>query len=213
LDGQLKEANQLLDQANEQIQTLSTKSEGLRNYYEHKLVRIEQQHASLAAQVQLNAASDTEIATAVNEATQDFAELLQRKEIELLYHSEREEQLLKQLREQNEHPAAAEGRIVDYLQMLNDHGVRFVFYRAGLTPIQIPVGELPEFLTSATAYTAQKLGVTEALYNAWLTHYLMPVCNATTSNGPCAVSIYRVEEPRHFILGLSDCCAEHQPKP
>jgi hypothetical protein len=157
-------------------------------------------------------AGDSEIAAAVHEATQDFAELLQRKEIELLYRTEREEQLLNQLREHNEHPSAADERIFDYLQMLNDQGVRFVHYRAGVAPIQIPVGELADFLTSATAYTAQKLGVTEALYNAWLTHFLMPVCSATTLNGPCAVSLPRVEEPRHFIPGVSDCCVDHQPK-
>ena len=212
LERQLAEAQQQLVQATEHSQTLSNKAEGLRNYYEHKIIRMEQQQLSLAAQAQLSAASDSEIAAAVHEATQDFAELLQRREIELLYRSEREEQLLNQLREQNEHPSAADERIFDYLQMLNDHGVRFVHYRAGLTPIQIPVGELAEFLKSATAYTAQKLGVTEALYNAWLSHFLMPVCSAATVNGPCAASIYRVEEPRHFIPGVSDCCTEHQPK-
>ena len=46
---------------------------------------MEQQQLSLAAQAQLSVAGDSEIAAAVHEATQDFAELLQRKEIELLY--------------------------------------------------------------------------------------------------------------------------------
>jgi hypothetical protein len=208
---QLAEAEQQRAQAAEHIAALTNKADGLRNYYEHKLIRIEQQQLSLAAQAQLSAASNTEIASAVHEATQDFAELLQRKEIELLYRSEREEQLINQLRDHNEHTAAHEG-IFDYLQMLVDHGVRFVHYRAGLAPMQIPVGELGEFLASATAYAAQKLGVTEAVYSSWLNHYLMPVCTANTPGGPCAVSIYRVEEPRHFIAGVSDCCAEHQIK-
>jgi hypothetical protein len=212
LENQCAQAAQQLTQLTEQNTALNNKAEGLRTYYEHKLIRIEQQQLSLAVQTQLGATSNTEIAAAVHEATQDFAELLQRKEIELLYRGEREEQLLNQLRDQNEHPAAHEG-ILDYLQMLVDHGVRFVHYRAGLTPMQIPVGELGDFLVSATAYAAQKLGVTESLYSAWLNHYLMPVCTAITPGGPCAASIYRVEEPRHFLVGVSDCCAEHQIKP
>ncbi|HEY6529454.1 MAG TPA: hypothetical protein VIZ65_12220 [Cellvibrionaceae bacterium] len=211
VEHQLSQTSQQLTQAAEHSVALTNKAEGLRNYYEHKLIRIEQQQLSLASQAQLSAASNSEIASAVHEATQDFAELLQRKEIELLYSGEREEQLLNQLREQKEHPAAAEESIVDYLQMLNDNGVRFVHYRPGLAPMQIPVGELAEFLSSATAYAAQKLGVTEALYNAWLNHFLMPVCTANTGSGPCNLSIYRVEEPRHFIMGVSDCCADHQP--
>lgn len=211
LDNQLAQSNTQITQLTEQNVALTNKAEGLRNYYEHKLIRIEQQQLSLATQTQLSTASNAEIAAAVHEATQDFAELLQRKEIELLYRGEREDELLSQLREQGANSAAQEG-ILEYLQMLVDHGVRFVHYRAGLPPMQIPVGELGEFLASATAYAAQKLGVTEALYTSWLNHYLMPVCAASTPDGPCAASIYRVEEPRHFIIGVSDCCAEHQVK-
>ena len=82
---QLALTQQQLAQATEQAQALTNKAEGLRNYYEHKLIRMEQQQLSLAAQAQLSVAGDSEIAAAVHEATQDFAELLQRKEIELLY--------------------------------------------------------------------------------------------------------------------------------
>jgi hypothetical protein len=212
LTSQQEEYKEQIALLTEQNLSLTNKSEGLRNYYEHKLIRIEQQQLSLAAQAQLSTTSDSEIAAAVHEATQDFAELLQRKEIELLYHGEREEQLLNQLREQTEHAASSQEIIAEYLQMLIDHVVRLVHYRAGLAPMQIPVGELPEFLASASAYTAQKLGVSEALYSQWLNHFLMPVCTATTSEGPCSANIYRVEDPRHFISGVSDCCAAHQPK-
>lgn len=212
LTSQLEEYKEQIALLSEQNLSLTNKSEGLRNYYEHKLIRIEQQQLSLAAQAQLSTTSDSEIAAAVHEATQDFAELLQRKEIELLYHGEREEQLLNQLREQTEHAASSQEVIAEYLQMLIDHGVRFVHYRAGLAPMQIPVGELPEFLASASAYAAQKLGVSEALYSQWLNHFLMPVCTATTPEGPCSANIYRVEDPRHFISGVSDCCAAHQLK-
>ncbi|MEY4588145.1 MAG: hypothetical protein RL497_221 [Pseudomonadota bacterium] len=212
LEAQLEQLNQQLVQANEQNAALINKADGLRNYYEHKLIRFEQQQLSLVAQTQLSAVSNTEIASAVHEATQDFAELLQRKEIELLYRSEREEQLLNQLRDQNEHPVAHEG-IIEYLQLLADHGIRFVHYRAGLTPIQIPMGELADFLASPCAYTAQKLGVSEQHYNAWLKHFLMPVCTANTPEGTCSANIYRVEEPGHFLVGVSDHCAEHQAHP
>jgi hypothetical protein len=192
----------------EKYEAQQKKTEGLRDYYEHKLGRLQQEQSALAAQSGLG---EKDLEAAVAEATQEFAEILQRKEIELMYRSEREEQLLQQLKRlQDEVASLRNDTTVDYLQNMVKAGLSFISFQPGANALQVKLEELDSFMASPSAFVARSLGVSEVVYKIWLAHYTVPVCSAQDADGPCNTSVARVDDPKSFVLGSSDRCPKHR---
>ncbi len=192
----------------EQLEIQRGKTEGLREYYEHKLQTL-RDHARALAEQPLRVA-EIEIEARVQETTQEFADLLQRKEVEVLYLNERLQQTAQQLSEAQSQTTGAAGALIDELIAA---GVNFVTYQFGAAPLVLAPEELEPFLREPGAFVAHRFGVTENQYGAWLEHYQMPLCVASDAAGEvCSRAIERVCAPLDFVSGVSDCCPIHRDK-
>jgi hypothetical protein len=204
-----------LEQRNHELRTTVDgqvqKIEGLRDYYEHKLRRVQGTESETldAVKTRLEAQWNSRLA----EATSELTELLKMREVELLYRKEHEEQLrqeIDRLRRSQQESQANSGD--QFLEKLSRRGVNFVTYQPGAGHITIPHSELNHFLDSPTAFTASYCGVGEKLYQDWLKHYQMPVCSAVDETGEaCCADVPRVVNPADFIPGTSDRCEQHAP--
>ncbi len=154
---------------------------------------------------------ELEVSTRVGQATEALREQLDMREVELFY---REEQLgslreeVNRLRQEREALVQHSGDRV--LRRLVEAGVSFVAYQPGAEAMSIPLAEVPRYLESPRAYTAARCFVTEALYEAWLAHFELPVCAAGGDDGDlCGEPVAKVSRPNQFMPGVSDRCPRH----
>ncbi|MBC6904791.1 sodium:proton antiporter [Saccharophagus sp. K07] len=205
---------QVLEGSNQELrQTIEgqqQKIEGLRDYYEHKLQRV--QGTSSETLDAVRARLDAEIQNKVRTATAELNELLKIKELELQYHKEHQEQLqqeIQRLRREHQMSLANSGDLL--LERMSQKGVNFVTYQPGAGHITIPYSEMSLFLENPPAFTAAYCGVSEAQYLAWLKHYQTPVCCATDEQGEmCCANLTRITNPAEFTPGESDLCDLHR---
>ena len=186
------------------------KIEGLREYYEHKLRRLQGSESETLDAVRVRL--ETEMQNRVRIATSELNELLKMKEVELQYRAEHEEQLQQEiLRLRREHQESLNSNGDQFLENLSRKGVNFVTYQPGAGHITIPYSEMTLFLENPPAFTAAYCGVTEQQYQSWLRHYQAPVCTALDDNGEmCCANLTRVTNPADFVPGESDLCDAHR---
>lgn len=203
-----------LDKRNEELRLTIDgqvqKIEGLREYYEHKLRRLQGSDSETLDTVR--ARLEAEMQNRMRSATSELNDLLKMKEVELQYRAEHEEQLQQEIfRLRREHQESLVNSGDQFLENLSRKGVNFVTYQPGAGHITIPYSEMPLFLENPPAFTAAYCGVSEKQYLAWLRHYQTPVCNALDDNGEmCCANLHRVTNPAEFVIGESDLCDEHR---
>jgi len=186
------------------------KIQGLREYFEVKL-----EQAASAEQDQLSELKDgyrVDIEVEVEAAVREYKELLQMREVEILYRNEQEAKLHQELDSlRSENHSLIENSGDHLLSSMMEKGISFVSYQPGAGHVTLPISAIPRYIESPTAYIAEHCGVSEEHYNAWLEHYHVPICRAADSAGNlCGENIGRIESPADFIYGESDCCHKHR---
>ncbi len=218
LQAQLAQKQELLDDVqkrNEELKETVTgqaqKVDGLREYYEHKLSRL-QQPEDVAAEFS-GGITQAELDARLQSAVQESKEQLRMQQIELQCRIDLQEQMqaeLVKLREQVKQ--LLEGSAERELEELSRQGVSFVTYQAGAGHITIPLTDLNLFKQNPVAFTAAYCAVEESVYRAWLQHYQAPVCVFVDEQGrACAADLERVATPAEFVRGISEYCERHQP--
>lgn len=204
----------LLEQRNtelkETIEGQASKLEGLREYFEHKL-----RNAQLDEDSQLKAMRENyeaELEARVQAAVLELKEKLQLRDIELMYRSEQEASLereIRRLRQENQSLLQHSGE--QLLEKLEKTGISFVAYHAGAGHLTIPLADMGRYVGDPLAYAADKCGVSRSHYQAWLGHYEAPMCGEGGSAGePCGASVERISTPSHFHPGEHDRCPRHR---
>lgn len=128
---------------------------------------------------------------------------LERKEIDLAYRDEREDQLRSELEELKESQSSG----VDsdaLLSRLRDLEVVYVAYHPGAGHINMTTDEITSYAANPIAFVAEKCFVTEAHYRAWLKHYENPTCET------CHCPVEKAAMPSEFEPGISNLCEQHQ---
>lgn len=155
---------------------------------------------------------ELELKAKIEQELRAMKEVLDTREVELLY---REEQIthlrqeVTELHEEKQDLLKQGGNNV--LERVAKNGVTFVAFHPGVGHITIPLDQMGRYLESPTAFVAEKAFVTEEHYLAWLKHYHHSACTHKNSKGePCLEPIKRVERPAEFIPGRSDRCGKHQ---
>ncbi len=139
-------------------------------------------------------------------------EQLDRRDIDLAYRDEREEQLRAELEELKENPAIA-GSDDAIIEKLKELEVVYTAYHPGAGHITMSSNEIREYVENPIAFVASKCFVTEEHYRAWLEHYEHPVCKQRLSDGTsCHHAVEKISSPSEFEPGIDDRCAEHQPE-
>ncbi|KZY42419.1 MULTISPECIES: hypothetical protein [unclassified Oleiphilus] len=137
-------------------------------------------------------------------------EQLDRKDLDLAYREEREEQLRSELEELSESRGASstnEG-MFDRLKALD---VVYVAYHPGAGHITMTASEIRDYVDNPNAFVAAKCYVTEEQYLAWLEHFDQPICQHAEGVGQvCGKSVSKVSAPGDFQEGVSDMCESHK---
>ncbi len=195
------------------LEQQARKVEGIREYFEHKLVSTKNVGSEQLRLLKEN--FELELETKLSAATQELEERLQMREIELMYRNERESSLheeIKRLHAENQSLLNNSGD--QLLQKLHHAGVNFVAYQPGAGHINIPIEDMATYVDAPTEYAAKRAGVSIKHYKRWLEHYQKPVCQALKQNGEiCGCNIEKVAVPSDFHPGESDRCMNHQTVP
>jgi hypothetical protein len=136
-------------------------------------------------------------------------EQLERREAELFYRDEREDQLkqevasLKELLE-----ASRRSEVIHQLAALD---VVFVVYHPGAGHITLPAGDVRRYADNPLGYVAERCFVSEDHYRQWLEHYESPLCAHMDKQGNlCGALVTRVAVPSDFSPGDNDRCEAHR---
>ncbi|MFT5082796.1 MAG: hypothetical protein ACI9Y1_000829 [Lentisphaeria bacterium] len=193
----------------ETISGQAEKIRGLREYFELKLEQAEVAESDQIKYLKEN--YECEIEASIAAATVELNELLQMRAVELLFRNEQEGKLHDEstkLRADNK--ALTENSGDHLLTKMLEKGISFVTYQPGAGHITVPVSEISFYMENPMAYVAEKCGVKEAHYSAWIEHFHVPICRAEDAGGSmCGENIHRVEAPVDFIVGEADCCHKH----
>lgn len=197
------------DQLKEVIDGQAQKIEGLREYFEHKLNKVQGAEGYQLKRLKEN--YEIEMQAKVEAAIKDLKESLQMREVELLYRNEQEAHLqleIARLREEQKEVTSNSGDHL--LEKMVSKGVSFVTYQPGAGHITIPASGVSTFMENPAVYAAKHCGVNEQHYMAWLSHYQAPICNCKNSGAVCGANIPRINSPVDFILGDGDRCSGHK---
>lgn len=211
---QLERQNKELAERNRHIKdsldVQATKIEGMREYFAHKLNAARQDESSQVQVLQEN--FSLELDAKIRAATAELREMLDMREVELFYRHQNESALkdeIVNLKRENQQLLKNSGD--QLLGRLTKAGVNLVVFLPGLGEVAIALDDIGRYLEDQQAYAADKAGVSEAIYSAWLEHHHSPCCNAVDSRGHvCGKSISALETPLEFHPGESDRCAQHQ---
>ncbi|WP_053980916.1 hypothetical protein [Marinagarivorans algicola] len=219
LQAQLADKVRQFDSAKTQLEGLKSTLEGseqkiaqMREHYESKLKSTQGHEADFITALREH--YETEASEQIASAESEYKELLNWREVELIYRAEREAQLhdeMTQLKLKNTELALmADG---DLLQTMSDKGITFMTYQVGLGHINIPVSEVPLYINNPIGFVAAYCKVSQAVYLDWLAHFHAPVCRIQDAQGGyCGADVKRMESPMQFMPGVSDCCPQHQNK-
>ena len=207
---QLEQLERELDSKEQVLVSKEKKLAELRDYYELKLEKTkgpESDHIRALRQYYEEEASQ-QIASAESE----YKELLNWREVELLYRAEREAQLHEEiikLRQANTELELTGGE--DLLHKLSQKCISFMTYQVGLWHISIPVDDVGLYLTNPIGFVASYCNVTQTIYLDWLAHFHAPVCRMQLDNGDfCGADVVRMDTPEFYLPGASDCCDKHR---
>ncbi len=188
----------------------ATKIGGMREYFAHKLKAAQQDESSQFQVLQDNFALELDVK--IRAATAELREMLDMREVELFYRHQNESALkdeIVNLKRENQQLLKNSGD--QLLGRLTKAGVNLVVFLPGLGEIAIALDDIGRYLEDPQAYAADKAGVSEVIYIAWLAHHKSPCCNAVDPRGHvCGRSIPMLETPLEFHPGESDRCAQHQ---
>lgn len=203
----LEERNRALK---ESLDVQANKIEGMREYFAHKLKAAQADESSQIQLMQDNFALEME--AKLSAATADLREMLDMREVELFYRHQNEtalkEEIVNLKREQQQ---LLKNSGEQLLERLTKAGVNLVIFLPGLGETAIPLDDIGVYLEDPNAYAAEKMGVSEAIYLAWLEHHQSPCCNAVDHKGQsCGRNITVIETPFEFHPGESDRCNQHQ---
>jgi len=188
----------------------ATKIEGMREYFAHKLKAAQQDESSQVQVLQENFA--LEMDAKIRAATAELREMLDMREVELFYRHQNESALKEEIVNlKRENQQLLKNSSDQLLGRLTKAGVNLVVFLPGLGEIAIALDDIGSYLEDPQAYAADKAGVSEEIYLAWLEHHKSPCCNAIDSRGNlCGRGIPMLETPLEFHPGESDRCAQHQ---
>lgn len=134
---------------------------------------------------------------------------LDRREAELFYRDEREEQLKAEVTALKEQMESVEKS--EIIHQLADLDVVFVVYHPGAGHITLPAADVRRYASNPLAYVAERCFVSEEHYRQWLEHYENPVCvHADKDGNLCGVTLPRVTAPSDFEPGHDNCCETHR---
>lgn len=188
----------------------ATKIEGMREYFAHKLKAAQQDESSQVQVLQENFVLELE--AKIRAATAELREMLDMREVELFYRHQNESALKEEivnLKRENQQFLKNSGD--QLLGRLTKAGVNLVVFLPGLGETAIALDDIGRYLEDPQAYAADKAGVSEAIYIAWLEHHKSPCCNAVDPRGHiCGRGIATIETPLEFHPGESDRCSQHQ---
>ncbi|MEN0035969.1 MAG: hypothetical protein AAGC78_02835 [Cellvibrio sp.] len=188
----------------------ATKIEGMREYFAHKLKAQQQDESSQVQVLQENFA--LEMDAKIRAATAELREMLDMREVELFYRHQNESALKEEivnLKRENQLLLKNSGD--QLLGRLTKAGVNMVVFLPGLGEVAIALDDIGRYLEDPQAYAADKAGVSEAIYFAWMEHHKTSCCSAVDARGQiCGKSIPTIETPIEFHPGESDRCAQHQ---
>lgn len=192
------------------IEGQATKIEGLREYYEHKIAKKEGEGSDDIARLKEN--YQTEIEAKVALAKSELKSQLNAREVEVMYLNEKNSQLedeVIRLRKENKEYLANSGDSI--INKMVSKGISFVAYHSGVGHLTIPQSDVSQYLDNPQLFAAQKCGVSEVHYLAWLKHYQTPVCAyLDTSDVICGENLDRIENPIEFKVNQDDRCQHHQ---
>ncbi|MBB3168564.1 sodium:proton antiporter [Simiduia aestuariiviva] len=209
-DSELQQLNQAHQQLKEKMDSQVAKMAGIREYFEHKLKSAQ---AGEQESVQsLRQQYEVEMQLKLDAATTDLQDMIQMRDMELLYRNEQEASLNEEIARLRAEVQSLLGNSGDeILHRLQEQGINFVAYQPGAGHITIPVSELTQYTENPQDYAAKKCGLTASQYRTWLTHYNNPTCCALKADGSvCGAHIERVHNPNDFHPGENDRCAEHR---
>lgn len=129
-------------------------------------------------------------------------EQLDRKDMDLAYRDEREDQLLEELDELKSRLRQAGGTGV--FETLKALDIVYVAYHPGAGHISMSANEVTEYAVNPIEFVAAKCSVTEEIYTQWLDHFENPACTE------CATPIEKVAFPNEFQPGSDDRCSDHK---
>lgn len=188
----------------------SDKIDGMREYFEAKLEKHQQDESSQSDVLQEH--YDAQLTLESDRLAKEYAAQLQTRDLELLRRSEQETQLqqeINKLKREKQDLTETSRDIV--FRHLGDAGINFVIFHPGVGHLTIDADEIDLYLSNNMAFVASKCGINEPLYCAWLDHYYSPTCQKQLDDGQlCDNSVVRLEDPSQFIIGESNCCSEHR---
>ncbi|WP_323814461.1 hypothetical protein [Cellvibrio sp. NN19] len=207
---QNKELNERNQNLKESLDVQATKIEGMREYFAHKLKAAQQDESSQLQVMQEN--FELELDAKIRAATAELREMLDMREVELFYRHQNESALkdeIVNLKRDNQQLLKNSGD--QLLGRLTKAGVNMVVFLPGMGEVAIALDDIGRYLEDPQAYAADKVGVTESIYSAWLDHHQTPCCVEVDARGHvCGKSIPVIESPLEFHLGESDRCTQHQ---
>ncbi len=207
LNHDIEERNRALK---ESLDVQANKIEGMREYFAHKLKAAQADESSQIQLLQENFALEME--AKLSAATADLREMLDMREVELFYRHQNETALKEEIVNlKREHQQLLKNSGEQLLDRLIRAGINLVAFLPGLGETAIPVDDIGVYLEDPNAYAAEKAGVSEAIYLAWMEHHQSPCCNAVDHKGQsCGRAIAVIEAPIEFHPGESDRCNHHQ---
>ena len=216
LQQQLVEKVRQFDGARAQIENLEQRLEGqgqklqeMKAYYTLKLEKSKGDETDYIRALREH--YETESSQLVASAESEYKELLNWREVELMYRAEKESQLHQEIAELRQRTAELEQTSNDeLLNSLSEKGITFMTYQVGLGHIAIPPEDVALYLSNPVGFVAAFCKVSEAVYLDWLAHYHAPVCRVQTDGELCGANITRVDSPEQFMSGVSDCCEKHR---
>ena len=153
-----------------------------------------------------------ELRAKVATATRVLEDKLNMRDVELFY---RDEKILRLMAEVSELQADTE-QLQDasgqqFVDRLEDSGIRLLACQPDSPPIPLPLQDLPEYLQQPLQYVAQKSAAAADQLQQWLQHVAHPVCTfAGELSERCAEPVLRIDDPGAFYCGDSDRCQQHK---
>lgn len=137
-------------------------------------------------------------------------EQLDRRDLDLAYRDEREDQLRAELEELKETMNSGPNSN-DLVETLKEMEVVYVAYHAGVGHISMTSNDILRYAENPMSFVAEKARVSERVYRAWLEHFDDPICHEVDSGGDrCHNRVAKCDTPSDFELGISDRCDLHR---
>lgn len=155
---------------------------------------------------------ELELKAKLEQELSGMKELLDTREVELLYREDQITCLRQEVTDLHEEKQdLLKQGDNNVLERVAKNGVTFVAFHPGVGHITILFDQMGRYLESPTAFVAEKAFVTEEHYLEWLKHYHNSVCTHCDSKGePCLEPVKKIDRPAEFVIGRSDRCERHQ---